>query len=192
MINLYESRWTEMKEGKQRQKLANWPALRWHFGHWASNSGLKMDHLSSSSFRRLTCGPHKKRQFGGSLGPRVWVFHFVIWHRCPDINKAPRLSISKNIWTLSSDTDTDIADSAQTEYCSTFHFPSVTHRRDISNFLNYLMMKTIYFPKVLIVTICVHQSNVNFKDRAPMWHFPKLNSMLRRLKSANLAFESMT
>ena len=75
-----------MKEDKQRQKLANWPELHWHFGRWASNSGLEMDHLST------------------------------------DLDKAPGLSTSNNIWTLSSDTNTDIADSAQTDYCSTFPF----------------------------------------------------------------------
>ena len=36
------------------------------------------------------------------------------------------------------------ADPARTGYCSTFHFPSVCpfvcHRRDISTFLNYLMI----------------------------------------------------
>ena len=89
MINWNESRWTEMKEDKQRQKLASWLKLHWHFDHWALYSGLEMDHLSISSFRRLTCSPHKKRQFGVSVGPRVWVFYFVswIWHRCPDITK---------------------------------------------------------------------------------------------------------
>ena len=41
-------------------------------------------------------------------------------------------------------TNIHIADPAQTGYCTTFHFPSVCpfvcHRRDISTFLNYLMI----------------------------------------------------
>ena len=125
-----------MKEDKQRQKLASWLKLHWHFDHWALYSGLEMDHLSISSFRRLTCSPHKKRQFGVSVGPRVWVFYFVswIWHRCPDITKHLTSASATIFGPCHLILILTLQILLKQNTALLFYFPSVSHRRDISTF----------------------------------------------------------
>ena len=50
------------------------------------------------------------------------------------VKEARYKEIGQELLIMFSHFETEIADSAQTEHCTTFHCPSVRHRRDISHY----------------------------------------------------------